>query len=91
MNDKELCEMFGLTLEEVEREVDAVESGDLSAYDFSKLTMGRPMEKEPMEMISTPVPHSRILAIKRVTEKRGESRAEFVRRAIDHELLMKID
>ncbi|MDO4849489.1 MAG: hypothetical protein Q4B45_06955 [Coriobacteriia bacterium] len=90
MNDRELCELFGTTVDDVERGVAKVESGDYSDFDFSKVTMGRPfttMEKEKMETISTPVPMSRIAAMREVTERLGISRSEFVRRAIEHELL----
>ncbi len=87
MNDKELCEMFGISIEDVESEVEKVESGDYSSWDFSRVMMGSPMENEKLEVISTPVGESRIKAIKRITEEKGITRSEFVRRAIDHELL----
>lgn len=87
MNDKELCEMFGITLEDVEREAGKIERGDYSSWDFSRVMMGSPMQNERMEMISAPVGESRIKAMKRVTREQGISRAEFVRRAIDHELM----
>ena len=87
MNDRELCELFGTTLEEVEADVAKYESGDFSDFDFSRAIMGRPMSEERLKMISAPVGESRIAAIKRVTSEQGISRAEFVRRAIDHELL----
>lgn len=87
MNDRELCEMFGITLEEAEREVDKIEAGDYSDWDFSCAMMGSPMREEKMRMISAPVGESRIAAMQRVAKERGISRAEFVRQAIDHELL----
>ena len=63
MNDRELCEMFGITLEEVEREVDKIEAGDYSDWDFSRAMMGSPMREEKMKMISAPVGESRIAAM----------------------------
>ena len=87
MNDRELCDLFGTTIEDVEREVAKVELGDYSDFDFSKVIMGRPLAKEKMETISTPVPASRVAAMRRATEELGITRAEFVRRAIDHELM----
>lgn len=87
MNDKELCEMFGTTLEDVERDVAKVEAGDYSSFDFTRVIMGSPMQEERLKMISAPVGESRIAAMKRVTEEQGITRAEFVRRAIDHELM----
>lgn len=68
MSDRELCEMFGTTIEDVEREVDKVEAGDFSGFDFSRVMMGSPMREERLKMISAPVGESRIAAIKRVTE-----------------------
>lgn len=87
MNDRELCEMFGITLEDVTREVDKLENGDLSSWDFSRAMMGSPMQKERMGMVSAPVPESRIAAMKRIAREQGISRAEFIRRAIDDALL----
>lgn len=87
MNDKELCEMFGTTVEDVESVVAKVESGDYSDFDFGKAIDGRPMQRERMQMVSAPIGESRIAAITRITKELGISRAEFIRRAIDHELL----
>lgn len=87
MSDKDLCELFGISLEEVEREVSAVESGDLSAFDFSKTMMGRPMESEKLVSFSLKIPQSRMLAIERVAKEQGLTKSEFVRQAIDRELV----
>ncbi|NBI65112.1 hypothetical protein D3Z38_19285 [Clostridiales bacterium] len=87
MNDEELCRMFGLTLDWVEAEAGKAERGDYSSFDFSKVMDGMPLDREKMEMVSAPVGESRIAAMRRVTDKEGISRAEFIRRAIDHELL----
>ena len=87
MNDEELCKMFGTSMEEVEDIVSKVEAGDYSDFDFSCTTMGRSMVKEKMTIISAPVPASRIAAMRRTTDALGITHAEFVRRAIDHELL----
>lgn len=87
MSDRELCEAFGTTLEDVEAGVSKVEAGDFSDFDLSRVIVGRPMVKEPMRMVSAPVPVSSIEAMNRVADEQGISRSEFVRRAIDHELL----
>lgn len=87
MNDKELCEMFGISIEDAEREVEKLEAGDYSSWDFSRVMMGSPMDNEKLEVISTPIGESRLKAIKRITDEQGITRSEFVRRAIDHELL----
>lgn len=87
MSDKQLAEDFGLTLDEVEQIVSKVESGDLSDFDVSKAMDGRPMEREPMETISLKIPRSRVKAVNRMAKEAGVSRSEFVRRAIDNELI----
>lgn len=87
MNDKQICNEFGITLEKVEQIVSKVESGDLSDFDESKVMKGRPLEHEPMETISLKIPRSRVKAMNRMAEETGVSRSEFVRRAIDNELV----
>ena len=87
MNDQELCELFGTTLEAVEQDAEAIEAGDFSAFDFSQAMLGRPMEEEKMDTISLKVPHSRVVAMERAAREQGVTRSEFVRRAIDRELL----
>lgn len=87
MSDKQLAEEFGLTLDEVEQIVSKVEAGDLSDFDAAKVMDGRPMEHEPMETISLKIPRSRVKAVNRMAKEAGVSRSEFVRRAIDNELV----
>ncbi len=49
---------------------------------------GRPrMTDEPLDSITVKVPHSRIVAMKRVQKETGMTKSEFVRRAIDNELM----
>lgn len=59
MNDGELCEMFGTTLEDVEGEVAKVEAGDYSSFDFSRAIMGSPMQGERSKTSSAPIGESR--------------------------------
>lgn len=87
MNDKQLMAEFGLTEDEVDQIVSKVESGDLSDFDTSRVMEGRPMEREPMETISLKIPRSRVKAVNRMAKEAGISRSEFVRRAIDNELI----
>lgn len=87
MNDEELCMMFGTTLDDVEREVEKVEAGDYSSFDFSRVTDGIPMQEDKLRTISAPIGESRLAAIKRITKEQGITRSEFIRRAIDHELM----
>lgn len=46
MTDKELCEMFGTTLEEVDADVEKYENSN-----FSEMTFGAPVEGRPIGKI----------------------------------------
>lgn len=85
MNDRELCKMFGTTLEEVEADVEKYESGDLSDFDFSSPIEGRPTAK--MKTTSLKLFDFELAAIDRAAKSRGMSRSAFIRRAIDEELM----
>ncbi|WP_172135442.1 ribbon-helix-helix protein, CopG family [Adlercreutzia sp. ZJ473] len=87
MNDEQICSELGLTMGEVEEIVAKVEAGDLSDYDTSRVMAGRPLEQEPMDTISLKIPRSRLQAVNRMAREAGVSRSEFVRRAIDNELI----
>lgn len=87
MSDAEICKGFGITIDEVDAIVAKVEAGDLSDYDQSRVIEGRPLERESMETISLKIPASRVKAVNRMAKKAGMSRSEFVRRAIDNELI----
>lgn len=87
MKDEQLIKEFGLTEEEVDSIVSKVEAGDLSDFNMSMVIEGRPLDNEPMETISLKIPRSRIKAVNRMAEREGVSRSEFVRRAIDNELV----
>lgn len=52
------------------------------------ITPGRPkLYDEDMETVSFRLPRSRIAAIEAVTARRGESKSEFYRKAVDRQLL----
>ncbi len=85
MNDKELCEMFGTTLEEVEADVEKYENGD-----FSEMTFGNPIEGRPqpkMKTTSFKLFDFELEAIDRAAASEGISRSAFIRRACDNELV----
>lgn len=63
------------------------ESGTWSG--IGEITMGRPkLYDEDLETVSFRLPKSRIAAVEAVAKKRGESKSDFYRRAIDKELLL---
>lgn len=85
MTDKELCEVFGTTLDDVEADVEKYESDDTGGFEFGKPIDGRPTAK--MKTTSLKLYDFQLAAIDRAAEKEGLSRSEFVRRAIDNELV----
>lgn len=85
MNDKELCEAFGTTLEEVEADVEKFESGDWDGFVFGDPIAGRPAAKT--KTVSTKFYDFELAAIDRAAKKEGISRSAFIRRACDNELI----
>ena len=85
MNDRELCEKFGTTLEEVEADVELYEKGDFSGMRFGKPIDGRPQPK--MKSTSFKLFDFELAAIDRAAEAEGISRSAFIRRACDNELV----
>ena len=84
--DEAILASVGMTMEEVDSIAAACESGDYGMWDLSRVSYGSPFDEE-MTTISVRLPKSRVEAMKRATKKSGVSRSEFVRRAIDQELL----
>ena len=88
MNEAEVLKKFHVTKEQLDEWATEYESEDWSGMEFGKIAPGRPkVFSEPLETITVKVPRSRILAMRRVKEQKGTSRSDFVRRAIDHELM----
>ncbi len=85
MNDKELCKMFGTTIEEVEEDAQKYENGD-----FSEMSFGQPIEGKPQPKLKTTsvkMYEFELEAIDRAAKKEGISRSAFIRRACDNELI----
>ena len=88
MSEETLHEQFGVTAEELEKRAAEYEQDDWSDMQFGTTIVGRPVIcDDAMQTIAVKVPRSRIEAMKRVQEERGITRSEFVRAAIDHELV----
>ncbi len=85
MNDKELCEKFGTTLEEVEADAELYEKGDFSEMSFGAPIDGRPQAK--MKSTSFKLFDFELAAIDRAAAAEGISRSAFIRRACDNELI----
>ena len=75
-----------VTDEMLDRMAEEYENGTWSGH--GKVVQGRPrIYDEDMETVSFRIPKSRVAAIEAVAKKRGESKSEFFREAIDMALL----
>lgn len=87
-NDDKLCDELGLDPEEVGNIADRYDSGDFSDMEFGTPRRGKPrLCDEELVTVTVKIPQSRIAAMERVQREQGITRSEFVRRAIDHELV----
>ena len=88
MNSEELHKKFGVTAEQLDTWADEYESDDWSHMRFGEITVGRPrIADEPLDSITVKVPRSRSVAIKRIQQEKGITKSDFIRRAIDNELM----
>ena len=90
MNREELHKKFGVTAKQLDTWADEYESNDWSHMRFGdEIIIGRPkVADEPLDSITVKVPHSRAVAIKRLQEEKGITKSDFVRCAIEHELML---
>ena len=88
MSGDDLRQRFGVTGDQLDEWADEYESDDWSHMRFGEIVNGRPrLADEPLDSITVKVPHSRVAAMRRVQQETGMTKSEFVRRAIDNELL----
>lgn len=88
MNSEELEKKFGVTSEQLDDWAGEYESDDWSQMRFGEVIVGRPrISDEPLDSITVKIPHSRAVALKRVQKEKGITKSDFVRSAIDHELM----
>lgn len=85
MSDKELSRAFGTTVEEIDADVKAFESGDWSNFEFGEPIDGRPQAK--MKTTSLKFYDFELAAIDSAAKKEGISRSAFIRRACGNELV----
>jgi predicted DNA binding CopG/RHH family protein len=88
MKAEELHKKFGVTDEQLDTWAAEYESESWDGMSFGKIIQGRPkLYDEELKTITVKVPASRIAAIQNAASKNGMSRSEFVRQAIDNELI----
>jgi predicted DNA binding CopG/RHH family protein len=88
MKTEELHKKFGVTDEQLDTWAAEYENESWDGMSFGKIIQGRPrLYDEELKTITVKVPASRIAAIQNAASKNGMSRSEFVRQAIDNELV----
>ncbi|HBT95613.1 MAG TPA: toxin-antitoxin system antitoxin subunit [Coriobacteriia bacterium] len=87
MDRQKLSEKFNVTEEQLDAWAKEYEEGTWKGR-LGEVTMGRPrIYDEDLETISFRLPVSRINAIEAVTTRKGKSRSEFLREAVDMALI----
>ncbi len=84
--DEAILASMNMSADEVDAIAEACESGDYGMWDSSEVSRGNPLVDEMMT-ISFRLPKSRVEALRRASEQHGVTRSEFVRSAIEHELM----
>ena len=88
MHEKELYKKFDVTSDQIDAWAAEYESGDWSHMQFGEVIKGRPkIFSEPLDTITVKVPHSRVVAMQKISEETGASRSDFIRQAIDQALV----
>ena len=87
MDREKLNKEFGVTEEQLDAWAEEYENGTWKGH-LGEITPGRPrLYNEDLETISFRLPRSRINAIDAVIARKGGSRSDFLREAVDRELL----
>jgi len=88
MSNDELYKKFGVTDENLNGWAAEYESRSWDDMSFGEIIQGRlRISSEELKPITVKIPASRIVAIQRITQKNGLSRSEFLRQAIDNEII----
>ena len=88
MSNEQLAKKFGVTAQELERRAAEYESDDWSSMEFGEVVEGLPEVREKMDVfVSCQIQPSRAKAIDAAAKSLGINRSEFIRRAIEHELV----
>jgi predicted DNA binding CopG/RHH family protein len=88
MNNEELHKKFGVTAEQLDARAAEYESKSWAGMGFGEIIQGRPrVFNEELRTLTVKVPASRIVAIQNAARKSGMSLSEFLRQAIDNELI----
>ena len=88
MSNDELHSKFGVTNEQLDTWAAEYESESWNKMVFGQIVQGRPrLCDEELKSITVKVPASRVAAIQNIASKNGLSRSEFLRQAIDNEII----
>lgn len=88
MKSDDMHEKFGVSTEQLDAWADEYENAAWSHMRFGEITNGRPrIADEPLDSITVKIPRSRTVTMRRMQQQTGMTRSEFVRQAIDRELM----
>jgi hypothetical protein len=87
----DLHRKFGVTTEQLDTFAAEYESDDWSHMKFGAPKIGRPrIADEKLDTVVVKIPHSKAVEMGHVIRRRGETRSDFVRRAIERELAIGV-
>jgi len=88
MSNKDLHKKFDVTEKQLDEWASEYESASWDKMSFGQIVQGRPrLSNEELKPITVKIPSSRVAAIQYITSKTGISRSEFLRQAIDNEII----
>ena len=88
LSEQELLARFNVTAEQLDEWADEYENTDWTHMRFGRVRVGRPpLTNEDLTSVTVKIPESRATALDRIQAQTGITKSEFIRRAIDHELI----
>ena len=88
MSNDTLHKKFGVTSKQLDEWAAEYEGESWDTMSFGQIIQGRPrISSEELKPITVKVPASRVAAIQNIARKNGLSRSEFLRQAIDNEII----
>jgi len=88
MSSDELHKKFGVTEDKLDEWAAEYEGASWDGMSFGQVVQGRPrISSEELRPITVKIPASRLAAMQLIAKKNGLSRSEFLRQAIDHEII----
>jgi len=88
MSNDDLHKKFDVTGSRLDEWAAEYENASWDKMSFGQIVQGRPrLSNEDLKPITVKIPVSRVAAIQHIISKNGVSRSEFLRQAIDNEII----